>query len=67
MSLRRCIENLKFDARMLDINIKSHVLTPDDLKKHLASLPDLQDQTLKVDLNSNGNGRDDLFPEPDMN
>ncbi len=67
MSLRRCIDSLKFDARMLDINIKSHALTPDELKKHLASLPDLQDQTLQVDLDSSGNGRDDHFPEPEMN
>ncbi len=67
MSLRRCIDNLKFDARMQDINLKSHILTNEDLSKHLAGLRDLQDQALTLDLDkSQANDLDDdHFSEPE--
>ena len=64
MSLRHCIDNLKFDARMTDINLKAQNLTPEELKKHRDSLPDLQGQTVPVDLdNPDLNGSADDFSD----
>lgn len=51
MSLKNAIDNLKFDARMLDINLKNQTLTPEEIKKHLSQLPDSKDLSMNLDLN----------------
>lgn len=69
VGLRQCIDNLKHDARMTDINLKASILTQADIKKHLDSLPDLESQTLKMDLDNqdDADGADDLFGKQDIN
>lgn len=52
MGLKEALENLKFDARMVDINLKSRVLTDDSLKKHLEQLEDLAPASIPVDLDN---------------
>jgi len=41
-SLKESLENLKFDARMTDINMKSQALNQAEWQKYLDKLPDLQ-------------------------
>ncbi len=51
MSLKKDIENLKFDKRMIDWNISRNVLTPDELKKFLVDLPDSSHNLASLELN----------------
>jgi hypothetical protein len=44
------IEKLKFDSRMVDINMKARTLSDDEFQKHLDKLPDLADQSMKIDI-----------------
>ena len=68
MSLRKALDKLKFDVRMVDLNLKSQSLTIDELKKNRDSLPDLKDQTTSIDLeNPNLNNGIDRFAESDIN
>ena len=50
MGLKKAIDNLKFDARMLDINMKSQTLTAEDLKKQLEKLPDLSGACMPLEF-----------------
>lgn len=50
MSLKQSIENLKFDARMVDINLKASLLNQSELKTHLDKLPDLKANCETVDF-----------------
>lgn len=50
MSLKKAIDNLKYDARMVEINLKSQNLTKDEMQKHLSQLPDTKMQSIVVDL-----------------
>jgi hypothetical protein len=69
MNLRQCIDNLKFDARMVDINMKAQTLSQAELKRHLESLPDLQGQTISMDLENPDldSSSDDVFSKQDIN
>ncbi|HPI39268.1 MAG TPA: hypothetical protein PLJ21_00585 [Pseudobdellovibrionaceae bacterium] len=40
MSLHKALKDLKFDKRLIEKNINQGVITPEDVKKHLESLPD---------------------------
>ena len=51
MSLKKDVENLKFDKRMIDWNISREVLTQDELKKHLSDLPDSSHNLASIELN----------------
>lgn len=53
MSLKVAIDNLKFDTRMIDINIKSRNLSVDELAQKLSKLTDVQSSSIPVDLDSN--------------
>jgi len=45
MSLADANKNLKFDNRLTERNINVGELTADELKKHLAQLPDMASNT----------------------
>lgn len=59
MSLKNAIDKLKYDSRMVDINMKSQVLNAPDYKKHLEKLPDLKSNAMQVELDSERHGYDD--------
>lgn len=44
------MKKLKYDARMVNHNIKRGVVSQEEIKKHLDQLPDLTNQALQVDI-----------------
>jgi len=50
MGLKKAIDNLKLDARMLDIHVKAQTLSREDIQKHLDKLPDLAANAQPVDI-----------------
>lgn len=50
MSLNKAVENLKFDKRILEINLRLGRLTQDEYNQHLSGLADLEADSSKVDL-----------------
>jgi hypothetical protein len=50
MSLDKSLQAMKFDTRLVDINLRSGALTKEDLKKHIEQLPDLTDKCEKLNL-----------------
>lgn len=50
MSLNKAVENLKFDKRLLDLNLRLGRLTQDEYNQHLKGLKDLESDSSKVDL-----------------
>ena len=59
MSLKVAIDNLKFDTRMIDINLKSRNLSAEELDAKLGKLTDVQSSSIPLDLDSNSD-RDSL-------
>ncbi|MBN8540388.1 MAG: hypothetical protein J0L82_08380 [Deltaproteobacteria bacterium] len=51
-SLAAEIDRLKYDKRLIDLNVSRKRLTKDELKKHLDSLPDLADNVIRVELDN---------------
>jgi hypothetical protein len=62
MSLKKEIENLKFDKRMIDWNISRNLLTQEELKKHLGELPDSSHNLSSIEL-SEEVAEQDMFSE----
>jgi hypothetical protein len=58
MSLKNAIERLRYDSRMVDINLKNESISEKDIKKQLDSLPDLKGQSVALDLESTDSGAD---------
>lgn len=50
MSLNKALENLKFDKRLVDLNIKQGRVTKEEVDKNDTSLPDLESQCEKLDI-----------------
>ncbi len=50
MSLNKALENLKFDKRLLELNIKMGRLTQIEVDQHTKSLEDLEAQSEKLDI-----------------
>ncbi len=50
MSLNKALENLKFDKRLVDLNIKQGRVTKEEVAKNDTSLPDLESQCEKLDI-----------------
>ncbi|MBC7742618.1 MAG: hypothetical protein H7061_10500 [Bdellovibrionaceae bacterium] len=50
MSLNKALENLKFDKRLEELNIKMGRLTQSEVDKQTAALPDLESQSEKLDI-----------------
>lgn len=52
MSLNKAVENLKFDMRLLDLNLRLGRLTQSEYDQHIKSLTDLESDSVKIDLDS---------------
>ena len=50
MSLNKALENLKFDKRLVELNVKMGRVTQDEIKKYDQALPDLEAQSEKLDI-----------------
>jgi hypothetical protein len=50
MSLTDAIAKMKFDNRLVQQNLNSKTLKPDEIQKHLASLPDCSDKCETMSL-----------------
>ncbi len=48
MGLKEALEQLKYDNRMSEINVKQGWVTPEELKKHKDQLPDSKDMIAPV-------------------
>jgi hypothetical protein len=54
MSLDKALKALKFDARMLEFNVNNGVISKEELKAHLDSLPDSGANSEKLNIEENG-------------
>lgn len=54
MDLSKALENLKFDTRMKDWNVKQGVVTKDDLEKNVKNLKDSAADCEEVTLEDKG-------------
>lgn len=50
MSLNKAIENLKFDKRLVELNLKLGRVTQQELDQKSKELPDLESQSEKLNL-----------------
>lgn len=50
MSLNKALENLKFDKRLVDINVRQGRLTQEEYDQHLKTLKDLEADVEKLNL-----------------
>jgi hypothetical protein len=50
MSLNKALEDLKFDKRLIDLNIKMGRVTKEQIDQNTKKLPDLESQCDKLDL-----------------
>lgn len=58
MDLTKALENLKFDTRMKDWNIKQGLITKDDYEKTIKSLKDSAGDCEEVTLEDRGDFED---------
>jgi hypothetical protein len=54
MDLSKALENLKFDTRMKDWNVKQGIVTKDDLEKNIKNLKDDAANSEEVTLEDKG-------------
>ncbi|MCB0363857.1 MAG: hypothetical protein H6624_15775 [Bdellovibrionaceae bacterium] len=59
-SLRKGLEQLKFDSRMTEWNESQGIMTREEYQKHLDSLPDLSGRAVPLTLEDETNGSDIL-------
>lgn len=50
MSLNKALNNLKFDKRLIELNLKLGRITKAEVADAMKNLPDLEDQCEKLDL-----------------
>lgn len=50
MSLNKALEDLKFDKRLVELNVKMGRVTKEQMEQHKQSLQDLESQCEKLDL-----------------
>jgi hypothetical protein len=55
MSLNKAVENLKYDSRLLEMNLQLGRVTQAEYDQHIKSLADLESESLKVDLEEKTN------------
>lgn len=55
MSLNKAIENLKFDKRLVELNLKLGRVTQQELDQKSKDLPDLEAQSEKLNLEKEEN------------
>lgn len=59
MSLKKAMDNLKFDTRMIEINYKAQALTKNEYQEKLSQLKDVRENSIILDLES-GDDSDSL-------
>lgn len=52
MSLNKALEDLKFDKRLTELNLRLGRITQEEVEKQISSLEDLQAQVEQLDLES---------------
>lgn len=50
MSLNKAVQNLKYDKRLVELNLKLGRITKEEVAQHSQSLPDLESQCEKLDI-----------------
>lgn len=50
MSLNKALENLKFDKRLFELNMKQGRLTKEEIEQYQKSLQDLEDKCEKLNI-----------------
>lgn len=55
MSLNKAVENLKFDMRLLDLNLRLGRITQAEHDQYIKSLQDLESESTKIDLETKTN------------
>lgn len=55
MSLNKALENLKFDKRLIELNLKLGRINKSDLDQHKTSLKDVEVNCEKIDLEKEEN------------
>lgn len=55
MSLNKAVENLKFDKRLLDLNLRLGRLTQAEYDQHIKSLSDSENESEKLDIEGHQN------------
>lgn len=58
MSLDKSMKSLKFDRRMMEMNVAKGELTKEEIKKHLESLPDLAAKIEVINLGDDKSRQD---------
>lgn len=53
--LRKQMQYLKFDKRLLEINMKSGTITAEDYQNHLGQLEDVEAKSESIDLEGENN------------
>jgi len=61
MSLNKAIENLKFDKRLTELNLKLGRVTEEELKQQAQKLEDLQNDCERLDLDGEDTDDSDLI------
>lgn len=52
MSLNKALEDLKFDKRLTELNLRLGRITKEEVEKQINALEDLESQVEKLDLDS---------------
>lgn len=52
MSLNKALEDLKFDKRLTELNLRLGRITQEEVDKQISALEDLESQVEKLDLES---------------
>lgn len=52
MSLNKALEDLKFDKRLTELNLRLGRITKEEVEKQINALEDLESQVEKLDLES---------------
>ncbi len=68
MDLESILEELKYDKRLIEWNLRRGIITHEDVKKHLSSLQDISSEAISFnledddseDMDESGNGSMDL-------
>lgn len=50
MNLKESLNQLKFDSRMVDLNIQNKVISKEDYQNHLNQLSDFSDSCEKIQI-----------------
>jgi hypothetical protein len=53
MNLRQGLDKLKYDIRMIDLNVRTGTITTNEVKKHLDNLDDTQSNTTPLNIDEN--------------